>query len=74
MWPSGPIAFCDREGSSLIVCMARIMGLFAYVTEHCFAFCTLYTVIRFVSAIAKFDICTIVGLNGTLVEDKMLTF
>ncbi len=27
----------------------------------------LYTVIRFVSITAKFDICTVVGLNGTLV-------
>ncbi len=26
----------------------------------------LYTVIRFVSITAKFDICTVVGLNGTL--------
>jgi hypothetical protein len=30
-----------------------------------------YTVIRFVSTSAKFGICTVVGLNGTLVEDKM---
>ncbi len=58
------------EGSSLIVCMARIMGLFAHVTGHCFAFCILYTVIRFVSTSAKFEICTVVDLNGTLVEDK----
>ncbi len=32
------------------------------------------TVIRFVSTSAKFGICTVVGLNGTLVEDKMRTF
>jgi hypothetical protein len=30
-----------------------------------------YTVIRFVSTSAKFGICNVVGLNGTLVEDKM---
>ncbi len=32
-----------------------------------------HTVIRFVYASAKFGICTIVGLNGILVEDKMPT-
>ncbi len=32
------------------------------------------TVIRFVSTNAKFGICTVVGLNGTLVEDKMRKF
>ncbi len=32
------------------------------------------TVIQLVSTSAKFDICTIVGLNGTLVEAKMHTF
>ncbi len=30
-----------------------------------------YTAIRFVSSSAKFGICTAVGLNGTLVEDKI---
>jgi hypothetical protein len=30
-----------------------------------------YTVIRFVSTGAKFGICTVVGLNGILVKDKM---
>jgi len=30
-----------------------------------------YTVIRFVSTRAKFGICIVVILNGTLVEDKM---
>ncbi len=33
-----------------------------------------YTVIRFFSTTAKFAICTVAGLNGTLVEDKMRTF
>ncbi len=32
------------------------------------------TVIRFVSTSAKFGICTVVDLNGTLVEDKMRIF
>ncbi len=32
------------------------------------------TVIRFVSTSAKLGFCTVVGLNGTLVEDKMRTF
>ncbi len=31
----------------------------------------LYTIIRFVSTSAKFSICTVMGLNGTLLEDKM---
>jgi hypothetical protein len=31
-----------------------------------------YTVIRFISIIVKFDICTVVGLIGTLVETKIL--
>jgi hypothetical protein len=30
--------------------------------------------LRFVSTNAKFSICTVVGLNGTLVENKMHTF
>jgi hypothetical protein len=34
----------------------------------------LHTVIRFVSTNAKFGICTVVGLNGTLVEEKMRKF
>ncbi len=33
-----------------------------------------YTVIRFVSTNAKFGICTVMCLNGTLVEDKMHIF
>ncbi len=33
-----------------------------------------YTVIRFVSISAKLGICIVVGLNGTLVEAKILTF
>ncbi len=33
-----------------------------------------YTVIRFVSQSAKFSICTVVGLNGTLVETKICTW
>jgi hypothetical protein len=33
-----------------------------------------YIVIRFVSKSAKFGIFTVVGLNGTLVEDKIHTF
>ncbi len=28
----------------------------------------MYTVTRFVSISAKFDICTVVGLNGTIAE------
>ncbi len=32
------------------------------------------TVIRFVSTSEKFGICTIVGLNGTLLEDQMRRF
>jgi hypothetical protein len=32
------------------------------------------TVIRFVSTSGKFGICTVVGLNGTLVEGKMRIF
>ncbi len=34
----------------------------------------LYTVIHFISTSARFGICTVVGLNETLVEDKMRTF
>ncbi len=54
--------WCDvgigpRPGSNL-------GGLFFAELKH--------TVIRFVSTNAKFGICTVVGLNGTLVvEDKM---
>ncbi len=33
-----------------------------------------YTVIRFVSTSAKFGIGTVVGLNETVVEDKMRWF
>ncbi len=33
-----------------------------------------HTVIRFVSSSAKFGICTVVGLNGTLFEAKIGTF
>jgi hypothetical protein len=33
-----------------------------------------HTVICFVSTSAKFGICTVVGINGKLVEDKMRTF
>ncbi len=33
-----------------------------------------YTVIRFVSISAKFGSCTVVGLNGTLVEAKIRTW
>jgi hypothetical protein len=36
----------------------------------CFA---INTVIRFVSTRAKFGICTVESLNGTLVEDEMRT-
>ncbi len=32
-----------------------------------------HTVIRFVSISAKFGICTVVSLNGTLVEDQIRT-
>ena len=34
----------------------------------------MHRIIRFVSTCAKFGICTVVGLIGTLVEDKMPTF
>jgi hypothetical protein len=33
-----------------------------------------YTVIRFVGVSAKFGTCTVVSVNGTLVEAKMCTF
>jgi hypothetical protein len=33
-----------------------------------------YTVIRFVSISAKFSKCTVVGLNGTLVQAKIRTW
>ncbi len=33
-----------------------------------------YTVIRFVSTSAKFDTCTVVSVNRTLVKDKMRRF
>ncbi len=33
-----------------------------------------HSVIRFVSISVKFSICTVVGKNGTFVEDKMRTF
>jgi hypothetical protein len=36
--------------------------------------CIVYTFIRFVSSSAKFGICTVVGLNGTLVDAKIRTF
>ncbi len=35
---------------------------------------TFYTVIRFVWVSAKFGTCTVVSVNGTLVEDKMRRF
>jgi hypothetical protein len=35
---------------------------------------SLYTVIRFLWASAKFSTCTVVSLNGTQAEDKMRTF
>ena len=38
--------------------------------EMCFS----YTVIRFLQVGAKFDTCTVVSVNGTLVEAKMCTF
>jgi hypothetical protein len=41
---------------------------------YCAHFTCLYTVIRSVSADAKFGICTVVGLNGTLVKAKIRTF
>ncbi len=34
----------------------------------------IYTVIRFMWVSAKFGTCTIVSVNGSLVEDKMYTF
>jgi hypothetical protein len=33
-----------------------------------------YTVIRFVSISSKLGICTVLGLNGTLVENQIHTF
>jgi hypothetical protein len=42
------------------------MGLFL-IGGHC-------TVIQEVSTSTKFDICTVVGLNGTLVGDKIRKF
>ncbi len=33
-----------------------------------------YTVIRFLWVSAKFGICTVVSINGTVVEDKMRKF
>jgi hypothetical protein len=33
-----------------------------------------HTVIRFVSTSAKFGTCTVVSVNGTLIEDKMRRF
>ncbi len=33
-----------------------------------------YTVIRFLRFSAKFGMCTVVSVNGTLVEAKMCTF
>jgi hypothetical protein len=33
-----------------------------------------YTAICFFSTTAKFGICTVAGLNGTLVEDKIRKF
>jgi hypothetical protein len=32
------------------------------------------TVIRFISSSAKFGLCTVAGLNGALVDDKIRTF
>jgi hypothetical protein len=43
----------------------------AGATQRCVI---LYTVIRFVLVSAKFDSCTVVSVNGTLVEAKMCTF
>ncbi len=57
-------------------------GPFSYFTDRmlknrdplvegsCFTRWSACTVIRFVSTSAKFGICTVVGLNGTLVEAK----
>jgi hypothetical protein len=36
--------------------------------------CYVRTEIRFVWVRAKFDACTVVSINGTIVEDKMCTF
>jgi hypothetical protein len=36
---------------------------------------TMYTLLSISCKVsAKFDTCTVVGINGTLVEDKMFTF
>ncbi len=49
---------------------------FRSVPVHCTSSATifLYTEVHFISIGAKFGICDVVGLNGTLVEAKMRTF
>jgi hypothetical protein len=42
--------------------------------KNLFDVSVIYIVIRFVSISAKFGICTVVDLNGTLVEGKIRTF
>jgi hypothetical protein len=48
--------------------LAGCYSCFRWLTICCII---CYTVIRFVWVSAKFDTCTVVSVNGTLVEDKM---
>jgi hypothetical protein len=44
------------------------------VTGKPITFFRVYTAIRFISISAKFGICTVIGLNETLVEAKIRTW
>ncbi len=48
-----------------------IWGKFEFLFYQCVIVCT---VIRFLWVSAKFGTCTVVSVNGTLVEDKLCTF
>jgi hypothetical protein len=57
-----------------IVYEANVRITLSGIAEHCLLlsfYCNTIFAIRFVSASAKFGICSVVGLNGALVEDKM---
>jgi hypothetical protein len=62
--------------TALIKCQIRGVFFFSNIwlllTTYILYCGAKYTVIRFVSTSAKFGICIAVGLNGTLVEDKIL--
>ncbi len=60
-----------RIQSTDSACAAAKCNHYAPENAHIYA---PHTVIRFVSTSAKFGIFTVVGLNGTLVEDEMRTF